>query len=267
MSLFSEEYRHKLSESCKGRVPWNKGVPRPTETRMKISKTRKDRKIKVWNKGIPRTEETKQKISAKNKGLKHTDEYRKKMSNRLRGNSNPSKREDVKKKLSEANKGQVPWILGKHHSDETRKKMSERAKGRVFSDEHRNNIRIARMRQVMPTSKTSIEVKFEEICKKYNLPFIYVGDGSFWIEDLNPDFIDCNGKKVVIDIFGDYWHSPLLNPRIKSNRTFYGREEVLKKYGWKLIVLWESDLIRVDAEKYITTLLHKNSYDIQEVSI
>lgn len=37
--------------------------------------------------------------------------------------------EEHKRKISEANKGQVPWLKGKHMSDESRRKMSEVKKG------------------------------------------------------------------------------------------------------------------------------------------
>jgi len=37
--------------------------------------------------------------------------------------------EEARKKMSEAHKGQVPWIKGKHHSKETRRKISAATKG------------------------------------------------------------------------------------------------------------------------------------------
>jgi len=85
------------------------------------------------------------------------------------------------------------------------------------------------------------ELKFEEMCKKYNLPFKYVGDGSFWIENLNPDFIDCNGSKTAVEIFGDYWHDPSKRP-IREQYTEEGRKKVFEEYGWKCIVIWEHEL-------------------------
>ena len=37
--------------------------------------------------------------------------------------------EETRKKMSEARKGQIPWIKGKHHSEETRRKISKATKG------------------------------------------------------------------------------------------------------------------------------------------
>ena len=108
-----------------------------------------------------------------------------------------------------------------------------------------------------PKHHTKPERIFESICEKYNLPFKYTGDGSFWIHNINPDFVECNGKKVAVEIFGDYWHSPLLRYNIPYQRTYEGRKKILKKYGWALIVLWESDLKRKDTEAFVLTALKR----------
>jgi len=39
----------------------------------------------------------------------------------------------------------------------------------------------------------------EEVCPN---EYKYVGDGSFWLYGLNPDFVHCNGKKKIIEFFG-----------------------------------------------------------------
>jgi G:T-mismatch repair DNA endonuclease (very short patch repair protein) len=106
--------------------------------------------------------------------------------------------------------------------------------------------------------KTKPESIFENICKKHNLPFRFVGDGSLWLGNANPDFIH-NTHKVVVEIFGDYWHSPLLNGNIRYTGTLEGRRNQLKREGYKLIVLWESDLKREDAEAFVLYTLEKHN--------
>lgn len=62
----------------------------------------------------------------------------------------------------------------------------------------------------------------------------------------------------MVEIFGDYWHSPLIRGQnIPFNQTYKGRKKTLKKYGWKLIVFWETDLLREDAESFILSQLNK----------
>lgn len=112
-----------------------------------------------------------------------------------------------------------------------------------------------RKAQKMPTHHTKPERIFKTICEKYNLPFKYTGDGSFWIKNINPDFVGCNGKKIAVEIFGDYWHSPLLNTKLREDKTLPYRQKTLKRYGWELIVFWESDLKREDAEQFVLMTL------------
>ena len=116
--------------------------------------------------------------------------------------------------------------------------------------------KVTRRKTKMPTHHTKPELIFEEICKKYNLDFHYVGDGSLWIgkkgeKRLNPDFIEANGKKICVEIMGDYWHSPLLNPKLPEQANLKYRERHYKKYKWESIFIWESDLKRPDAEQFV----------------
>ena len=53
-----------------------------------------------------------------------------------------------------------------------------------------------------------------------------------------PDFVNVNGKKKAIDLFGDYWHEGE-DPQI--------RIDLFKKYGWDLLVIWEHELKDKDA--------------------
>ena len=127
----------------------------------------------------------------------------------------------------------------------------------------------ARKKQRIPTHHTSAELIFEKICKKYNIPFHYVGDGQLWIgkkegEQLNPDFIEANGKKICVEILGDYWHSPLLNQNLRVSSLLSFREKHYKRYKWHPIFLWETDLKREDAEAFVLKVLTKEGVINQE---
>lgn len=106
---------------------------------------------------------------------------------------------------------------------------------------------------------TKIERMFWELVKKYNLPYKYVGDGSFWIGRLNPDFIHTNGEKIVIEIFGDFWHNPSLNKRLNFDHTEDGRNQLFKRYGYKCIVIWEKEFKGMDWENRMLSKLGVNS--------
>lgn len=128
------------------------------------------------------------------------------------------------------------------------------------SKEFKQKIREARTHQKFPTHHTKPELIFEQICERNNLPFKYTGDGSFWIGKnpaINPDFVECNGKKIVVEIFG-YWHNPLKRHcKIRYSATFKGRKKILKKHKWTLIVFWQEDLEREDAEQFVLSELQK----------
>lgn len=66
----------------------------------------------------------------------------------------------------------------------------------------------------------------------------YVGDGSIIIDGLNPDFINVNGRKLIIELFGEYWHRKGAR---KYHQTEQGRREVYQKYGYDTLVIWEKE--------------------------
>ncbi len=106
--------------------------------------------------------------------------------------------------------------------------------------------------------KTQPEMVFEDICTKHSLPFHYVGDGSLWIGDnrkLNPDFIEANGKKIIVEIFGDYWHNPSLNPKIQEAATLEYRKRHYNRYGWESFFIWEHELKMSDADQFVLNML------------
>lgn len=100
------------------------------------------------------------------------------------------------------------------------------------------------------------EKVFKKICQDNNLPFTFVGDGTLWIGNANPDFIHTR-KKTVVEVFGDYWHSPLINRNLRGGALLSPKEKHYKQYRYKLIVIWESDLKRYDTEKFVLNLMKK----------
>ena len=118
------------------------------------------------------------------------------------------------------------------------------------------SISCARQAQKMPTHHTKPEMVFEVICKKYDLPFKYTGDGAFWIgknPSVNPDFMHLT-KKIVVEIFS-WHHDELRNRHVNSTARYDERKKLLKKRGYKMIVFWQDDLEREDAEARVLSVL------------
>jgi hypothetical protein len=118
-----------------------------------------------------------------------------------RGNNNPMKREKVRLLFSNISK-----------------KLWE-------SESYRKKVLSSLLRK-----PSSLELRFMELCKKYNLPFIYTGDGRFWIGRVNPDFIHVNGGRFCVELANHFWH---------SDNYEQERKEYLAQYGWKCLVVWE----------------------------
>lgn len=172
--------------------------------------------------------------------------------------------EEEIRKNSESHKGlQVGKnnpFYGKRHTEETKQKIRETKKKQYEDEEYkekcvRATIKSWRKRPTIP------EQQLIDIISKHNLPYRYTGDGDVIIGGKNPDFFNTNGNKVVIEVFGKAFHSPLFTfkKHIPHNSTYEGTLEHYKKYGLKCIIFWDSDVIREDAEQFVISVLKKEN--------
>lgn len=220
-----------------------------------------------------RTEERSIKISKGNEGKKISEIVKKRLSKIMGGTNNPmygkhhtekSKQKIRKNRPDTSGENNPNWRGGKIRriceicgiEFEVNQSKINNGGGRFHSRS------CARKAKKIPTHHTKPELIFEAICKRNNLDFHYVGDGQLWIgkkheKQLNPDFIEANGKKICIEIFGAYWHSPLLNQNIKEARTLEYRKKFYRKYKWQPIFIWDTDLVRKDAEQFVLNTLQK----------
>jgi len=123
----------------------------------------------------------------------------------------------------------------------TGSKISQALKGRPkppFTDEHCQHIREARAKQdirpLLICSKPNRSEQFLiDFFQSHNLPFRYVGDGEFILGGLCPDFLNTNGRKQLIELFGQYWHD-VSDVAIRTKH--------FAQYGFLLLVIWEDKL-------------------------
>ena len=78
----------------------------------------------------------------------------------------------------------------------------------------------------------------------HNLPYRFVGDGQVTIGGRNPDFININGKKQIIEFFGEHWHDIR---DAQEKRTIYNA------YGFEMLGIWGKELR--NPEKLISKIL------------
>jgi len=73
----------------------------------------------------------------------------------------------------------------------------------------------------------------------------YVGDASFWLKIdgklINPDFININGQKKIIELFGDYWHGEE-RTGVSNEQHEQERVNLLSQFGYETLVVWEHEL-------------------------
>lgn len=94
---------------------------------------------------------------------------------------------------------------------------------------------------------TSLEQRFIKFFTDHRLPFKYVGDGSFLIGYKNPDFVNTDGRKIVIEVSNSFFHRD--KPDWATKRAAH-----FKKYGWDCIIL-ETDKSYLSEDFIFETLV------------
>lgn len=153
----------------------------------------------------------------------------------MRGKDNPTWKPPIARKCE--NCGEVfykkPWELKGSH------------KGRFCSPKCRDEyyIKTGHLFEITKKARktpTSAEKRFMELCERFHLPFLFVGDGSFWIGKINPDFV-WKEKKIAVEIMSRYHHNFFklfsYGKLLPWFKTPTGRKEYLKKFGWDSIIL------------------------------
>lgn len=229
------------------------GKSMPIKTRKKISVTMKGRP------GKKHSEETKRKIGEKSKGRYVSKETKRKMGIAHRGFKHS---EESKRKISKSSMGKSGTYghSGKPHSKESKKKMCK-SRLKYFavhgtSEEGRRKQKISMKRRwedpvyrekaikaimnAIHRKPNKVELKLNKILQQI-LPgeYKFVGDGKFIIAGRNPDFININGQKKIIELFGDYWHNPKIFPNVLSAQD---RIKLFAKYGYKTLIIQEHEL-------------------------
>jgi len=232
----SEETRRKISQA-------NTGHSVSPEAKQQMSEKHKGQHhsprtefkkgLIPWNKGQPMASEAKAKMIAKKKGMLSwnkgipMNEWMPEESNKVR-----------KAKIKENN---PRYWLGKKRLD-----MIERWKDPTYREEM-----VKRLRKASFTRPTKPEQRIIDITQEYNLPYQYTGDGLVILFGLNPDFMNSNGAKKIIEIFGVAFHDPSITfraevPLIQQEEY---RKAIFASLGFDCLVLWDKEMERLSDEE------------------
>ena len=179
----------------------------------------------------PHTEESKKKISIALKKKWQESEYRAKLLPSRR-NYKPTK--ETNEKISKSRMGIEPWNKGKKWKNPTYKKRWEDVE---FRKKMINAISKGNLHR-----PTSLEKDMIALIAKHDLPYKYVGDGELIVGGKNPDFVNTNGEKILIEVGNVFHHQNGYEEKRKAH---------FNKSGWKCFVFIGNKL---DEDKIIETL-------------
>jgi len=232
----------------KGYIPYNKGIKGKfhftEKSKEKMSEARFKNPIRYWlgkkrpNIGL---------FLRSDKNPMKRPEMRKLVSERMKRN-NPQKRLEVREKnriahLGNKNnlgkhwkvkdtskmKGHIPWNKGKKLSEEHRKKLSEKKLNQWKEDKYVKMMMMAHHLYPNKPETFLSELLNNLIPNEYK----YVGDGQCIIGGKCPDFLNINGQKKLIELYGDYWH---------RGQNEQDRIDYFKQYGFDTLIIWEREL-------------------------
>ena len=213
------------------------------ETRLKMSLAKKGKMPKYIPSysGIQPSEETKDRIRMANLGrqfsLGHTKpiEERKQISQRMTGNTyvkgkkNALGHKDNEEQLMNKSEGsRKRWLLPGY-----KEKISKARKKTWANPEYRDKT-LRKMQLALHRLPNKPESHLLNLLQSsFPDEWAYVGDGQLIVAGKNPDFANINGKKQLIELFGDYWH---------RGEDPQDRIDLFKKYGYNTLVIWEREL-------------------------
>jgi len=103
------------------------------------------------------------------------------------------------------------------------------------------NMKLAKSLRMRPTKP---EKNLGKIIEE-NFPGEYKYNGDFSCETLIggliPDYINVNGKKHVVELFGSYWHDPE-QKEVRPKATESGRRKALQELGYRCTIIWDHEL-------------------------
>jgi len=150
--------------------------------------------------------------------------------------------------------------LGRTHTEEHNLKIKQASKHRKKSVEEINKIKLSnkvtwsktpdeikeiRVRKIIEKSSRhpndQEKIVHSLIIKLFPEEFIYSGNGKIIIGGKCPDWFNVNGKKQVIEFFGEYCHGEKRTGRTRKDEenqklTHY------KQYGYDCLIIWGNEL-------------------------
>ena len=228
----------------RGKKPWNTGLTKENSKGLKkMSKSKKGCKQSVesnkkraialkgrkpWNIGL--TKEN-------NLSVKHMAESKK----GRKGNKGYIWTKEQRENVAKLRKGRNVWNQNLTEKDKEKYAGSLHRLSKTKLELWQNPEFAKKMIKSWKLQPNKPELLLQSILQElYQNDFKYVGDGEVIIAGKCPDFINVNGKKQIIELYGDYWH---------RNDNPEDRIKIFEPYGYKTLVIWERELKDVNKVK------------------
>ena len=201
----------------KGHIPWwiRDGKPNPSTTA--------EWKAKIKGhpspaRGKPRPWMIGNTYGHRLKGRPKSVEWKRKASLSKLGNRNPMKNPEYARKMARTKAGKP------------NPKMKEFWRLNKDAQITRMMVGAAKRRP------NKLEQKLIGLIQENNLPFKYVGNWQFVLGGKCPDFLNINGRKQLIELFGNYWHT------LKARETVEQRIDHFRQFGFDTLIIWQDEL-------------------------
>jgi hypothetical protein len=123
---------------------------------------------------------------------------------------------------------------------------------KVRSVQMTEEVRTKITKKLQSRTMTGLEKQVNDVILSHKLPFKFVGDGSFILHGFNPDFINCNGKKQIIEVYYSYFKKKQYGSENKYKRKRYA---IFREYGFNTIFFNENQLGRLTEKQLVDTLI------------
>lgn len=221
----SEKHKQNMSNALKGKNAgennYNYGKHLSEEHKQKLKQTHLGKKV---------SDETKQKMSLSRKGKPKSEEHKLKIGI---GNRNKIMSEEAKIKIGISSKERWRDPAYIENQRETHKKL------------WKNPEFVANQMKIHSVKQNKAEIFLESILNNlFPNEYKFVGDGQLIILGKCPDFININGQKKIIELWGEHWHQGQ-NPQ--------DRIDIFTPYGYQTLIILGKELrnIKILKEKLI----------------
>lgn len=229
--IFTDETILKRSLALKGRLPWNKGLTKETDSRLAL--------LSQKTKGIPHYPRTPEQIDRFRKTIQKQGHWAKGQTKETHPGLAAHSKKTIGRDFAEEK-------YGKEKATELKRKAG--LLGAIAQENKYDEKELLELRKDWGMKGLiACELKPNR-CELYILALLealysgewkYVGDGEVKIGKKNPDFININGKKAVIEFFGEHWHTRKEEEQERTNHYL--------EYGFNALVIWESELKNKEA--------------------